>query len=74
MSDSSEFHQDAQGRLIVTPGEVPPENVLFHDDTNARIERQMQQIAENTMMHQAATELLRERFEALQKAISGKLT
>lgn len=71
---SREFHQDELGRLVVTPGEVPPENVLFHDDTNARIERQMQQMAENTMMHQVATELLRERFEGLRKAIRGQVT
>jgi len=72
--DEREFHQDELGHLVVTPSEVPPENVLFHDDTNARIERQMQQMAENTMMHQAATELLRERFDGLKKAIRGQAT
>jgi len=73
VSESSELKQDEQGHLIVTPSEEPPENVLFHDDTNASIERQMQQMAENSMMHQIATELLRERFGVLQKAISGKV-
>jgi len=72
VSDDSEFGQDELGHLVVKPSEVPPENVLFHDDTNSRIERQMQQIAENSMMHQAATELLRERFEGLKKAIRGQ--
>lgn len=69
---AEQFHQDASGRLVVQPGEEPPENVLFHDQTNARVERQMAMLAENTMMHQAATELLRGQFESLLKAIRGR--
>lgn len=68
---SDQFRQDAEGRLVVTPGEQPPENVLFHDGTNARIERQMSMLAENAMAHQAATELLRSQFDGLLKAIRG---
>jgi len=70
---NSQFWQDDQGRLVVQPSEVPAENLLFHDDTNARIERQMAMMAENTMMHQAATELLRSRFDGLLKAIRGRI-
>ncbi len=70
---SAQFRQDAQGRLIVQPSETPPDNLLFHDDTNARIERQMAMMAENTMMHQTATELLRSRFDGLLKAIRGRM-
>ena len=57
----------------MTPSEEPAENVLFHDDTNARVERQMAMMAENTMMHQLASELLRERFDGLLKAIRGNI-
>ena len=72
LEQTSEVRQDAQGRLVVTPSEVPAENVLFHDNTNARIERQMATMAENTMMHQAAVELLRSKFEGLKAAIKGQ--
>ncbi len=67
------FRQDAQGRLEVTPVEEPPENILFHDGTNVRIEEQMALLAENTMMNQATSELLRQRFEGLLKAIRGRM-
>jgi len=71
LRESREFRQDAKGRLIVTPSTEPPENVLFHDGTNMRLERQMAMLAENAMMHQAATELLRSKFDGLLKAIRG---
>ena len=71
---TSEFHQDAAGRIVVTPSLAPPENVLFHDDTNARVERQMAQLAENSMMHKVASELLRKEYDGLLKAIRGRIT
>ena len=63
---------DAAGMLKVKPTEEPTENLLFHDGTNARIERQMATLAENTMMHNAAVDLLRSKFEGLSKAIRGR--
>ncbi|MBP7933851.1 MAG: flagellar basal body rod protein FlgB [Phycisphaerae bacterium] len=72
LKGTDEIRQDEQGHLVVNPSEVPAENVLFHDHTNARVERQMAAMAENTMMHQAAIELLRSRFEGLKAAIRGQ--
>lgn len=69
-----EFHEDASGGLVVTPVEEPAENILFHDGTNARLERQMAMLAENALMHQAATELLRTQFDTLRRAIRGAAT
>ena len=74
IKSGKQFRLDADGRLEVTPVEEPPENVLFHDRTNMRIERQMSNIAENAMMHQATTELLRGKFEGLLKAIRGRVS
>ncbi len=68
-----EFHQDAAGHLRLTPAVEPVENLLFHDGTNARIERQMSYLAENAMMHQAASELLKTYFDRLQTAIRGRV-
>jgi len=61
------------GQLRFTPTREPAENVLFHDKTNARIERQMAMLAENTMMHQATTELLVGRYQSMLKAIRGQI-
>jgi flagellar basal-body rod protein FlgB len=73
MDSTNEFHVDETGSLRVTPSEEPVENVLFQDGTNARIERQMADLAENTMMNQVANELLKGKFATLEKAIRGRL-
>src|SRR5690606_481052 len=73
MEGTREFGLDPAGRLWVDPSEEPAENVLFHDGTNVRIERQMAMMAENAMMHQTAVELLKTRFDGLLKAISGRV-
>ncbi len=71
LKNTEQFRQDASGSLVVTPTAEPAENVLFHDGTNMRIEQQMAMLAENGMMHQATTELLRGRFDGLLTAIRG---
>ncbi len=70
---TDEFRANASGHLETTPSREPVENLLFHDGTNARIERQMADLAENTMMHQAATELLKNYYNGMRKAIRGRL-
>lgn len=74
VESSDQFEQRADGSLRFSPSKEPPENVLFHDQTNARIERQMALLAENAMMHQAATELLADQYQGLMKAIRGRVT
>lgn len=70
---TKQFYTDDQGMLRVTPTLKPTENILFHDGTNAMIERQMAALAENTLMHQVAVELMQQRFTSLRKAIVGRL-
>lgn len=72
LESTEQFHQDEMGFLKVTPTDKPPENLLFHDGTNARIEKQMAMLAENTLMNKVAAELLRNQFEGLGKAIRGR--
>lgn len=74
LGSGKQWEERADGQVTFVPSESPAENVLYHDQTNARIERQMALMAENTMMHQAATELLRGRFDGLIKAIRGRIT
>ena len=72
LEGTKQFRMDAAGRLAVSPTEEPVENVLFHDGTNQRIERQMAYLSENAMTHQVAAELLRGKYEALLTAIRGR--
>lgn len=73
MPDTRELKFDAAGHLKATPSLEPVENLLFHDGTNARVERYMADLAENAMMHQVGTELLQGKFERLQSAIRGRV-
>ena len=74
MEPSREFRMDAAGHLETTPSEEPVENLLFHDGTNAGIEREMAHLAENTMMHQGAAELLKGYYDLIGKAIRGRVS
>ncbi len=71
MRGNRQFRQGSDGSLAVTPTLEPPENVLFHDGTNARLERQMTDLAENAMMHQFATQMLKGRYDGMITAIRG---
>ncbi len=73
MREGKQFRVDDAGLLKVTPSEEPPENLLFHDGTNARIEREMASLAENSMINQAAAELLKGSFAGLEKSIRGRV-
>ena len=71
---TQQFHLDDGGMLEVTPSDEPPENLLFQDGTNARIERQMAMLAENTLMTQATTSLLQQYYRTVSEAIRGRAT
>ena len=76
-----------QGRLnLPTHGEIQfnkqdltlnpqplDENVLFHDRNNRDLDRQMQSLAENTLMHSTAVDLLKNQFDVLRLAIRGRM-
>jgi flagellar basal-body rod protein FlgB len=46
--------------------------LLFHDQNNRSVEKQMATITENAILHNTAVELLRSRYALLEKAISLK--
>jgi len=73
LDSTNQFHTDEQGMLRVTPVLKPPQNVLFHDGTNASLERQMAELAENALMYQVAVELRRQRSALVKQAIAGRL-
>jgi flagellar basal-body rod protein FlgB len=74
LESTREFHTDEGGMLELTPSEEPPENLLFQDGTNTRIERQMALLAENTMMAQASVNLLQQYYRTISEAIRGRVT
>lgn len=59
-------------QLEVNP-EPLDENILFHDRNNRDLERIMQDLAENTMAHNAGLELLKNQFDLLRTAIRENL-
>ena len=46
---------------------------MFHDRNNRDLERIMQNLAENTLTHNAAIEMLRHEFELLRTAIRERV-
>lgn len=48
------------------------ENVLFHDGTDASVEQEMSDLAQNAMVHELTTHLLAGQFDSLRKAIRGR--
>lgn len=69
---SDQFQTDSTGRLKLTPTVRPANSILFHDGTNLSIDRQMADLAENAMVHETVTTMLRGRYEGVRKAIRGR--
>ncbi len=69
---NAQFEHDDGGRLVVQPVEEPAQNVLFHDGTNAHLERLMGDVASNSLAYEMSTALLRGRFETMLRAIRGR--
>ncbi len=70
--DQTQEFRELGGRLVTTPSLEPTENLLFHDGTNARIEKEMSELASNTMMHQLSVEFLNNHFRMLKRSITGR--
>ena len=54
--------------------ENPKHNILFHDRNNRSIEQLTTQQAQNALMHNLMTELLRKQFDAIQSALKERVT
>jgi len=71
LTDTREF-RFREGRLDARP-ETLDENIMFHDRNNRDLERIMQDLAENTLAHNAGIEMLKSEFSLLKMAIRGTL-
>lgn len=63
------FHEHS---ATFTP-EFDDRGIMFHDRTNADVERTMQHLAENTMAHSAGLQILKNEFDMLKMAIRGRV-
>ena len=73
LESTRQVRQKRDGSVEFNPSTHPTENILFHDDTNASLERQMALLAENGMTYQLATQLLGGRYDGMLKAIRGRV-
>ena len=63
---------DRNGRLVTQAATEPPQNVLFHDGTNARLERTLGDVGENQLLYELSINFLRTRYQNMLAAIRGR--
>ena len=79
-SDRLELRGNAQvttgtgGQLEVQPVVEPAQNVLFHDGTNARLERTLADVNENSLLYEMSVNFLHNRYQNMLTAIRGRVT
>ena len=49
------------------------ENILFHDQSNRDLERTMQDLVENALVHRVSIDLIKNQFDMLEMAIRERL-
>lgn len=60
--------RERDGSLVFEPQQAG-DGILYHDRNNRDLERTMQALAENALVHNTAVDLLRSEFELLRSAI-----
>ena len=73
MASTRHFRWDQNGHIQSKPSKIEDSNILFHDKNNRFVEKQMSEMAKNTMTHNLATELLRQQYDLMRTAIRGRL-
>lgn len=59
---------------VSTEIENPNRNILFHDRNNRSVEQIVSDQAQNALMHNLMTELLRKQFDQIQSALKERVT
>ena len=73
MKSTRHLQWDSQGRLKTRPVEIEGNNILFHDQNNRFVEKQMSELSKNALLHNVAAELLRQQYGLLQTALRGRM-
>jgi flagellar basal-body rod protein FlgB len=64
---------DADGKLTATPVPSQKTDILFHDQNNRSVEKQMSEMMKNALLHNVTNEMLRLEYNGLSTAIRGRL-
>lgn len=67
------FRYDSRGHLQASAVEIEDNNILFHDENNRFLEKQMVQLRKNTGKHRMMAELLGQQYSLLRSAIRGQV-
>ncbi|MBN2374897.1 MAG: flagellar basal body rod protein FlgB [Sedimentisphaerales bacterium] len=73
LSSSRHLSWDRKGNLQVKALDAENSNILFHDENNRFVEKQMSMMSKNALLHNVSAELLRGQYETLQMAIRGRV-
>lgn len=65
-------HSQNQSHSIASRPSLSRDNILFHDRNDRSLEHQMQNLAENTMTHNAAIEFMKNQFNLLESTIQER--
>ena len=73
IESSRNLSWDRSGRMQAKAISTEPQNILFHDQNNRSVEKQISEMAKNGLEHNVAVELLLGKYSGLEKAIRGTL-
>jgi flagellar basal-body rod protein FlgB len=71
VNDSEQL--DYHDRGLTAKPQPTNDNIMFHDRNNRSVERQMQSLAENTLMHRSSITMLKNEFDLLNTAIRERV-
>jgi len=70
--ETRELRRGRDGEMRLAP-QPAGRNILFHDKNDRDLERQLQDLVENSAVHRMAADLLKSRFDLLRTAISERV-
>ena len=73
MKATSHLRWDRQGTLHAEAVEIEDNNILFHDQNNRFVEKQLSQMSQNALLHNVTVEMLRVKYNGLTTAIQGRM-
>ena len=73
MRNSRNLHWSCRNHLEAKAVNIEDNNILFHDNNNRFIEKQMSKMSQNALLHNLATEMLRSQYGILSTAIKGRV-
>lgn len=72
-SETAEVKHEGAGTGLRVEPATPSGNILFHDRNNRDLERNMQDLVENTAVYRVSADLLKNRYDLLRTAISERV-